>query len=232
MLTLAIVQRALTLPGFDPAPAQLRMAPDPRAGLARPQTPISPNARTGLTRPQPPDAAPPPKQAGVLALIFPHTPAELHIVLTRRNPALRGHSGQISFPGGRRDPDDASFASTALRETCEELGLCDSQAIALLGQLAPVYIPPTHYTVYPQVGYLATQPRFAPNPAEVAEVFTVPLAALLDDALKAEETRELGGVAMRVPYYRLGGHVVWGATATMLSELEGRLRAALAVAEG
>jgi len=78
------------------------------------------------------------------------------------------------------------------------------------------------------VGYLPYAPVFAPNPAEVAAAFSVPLTDLLDDARKCEEERVVtGGARLRVPYYALAGHVVWGATATMLSELEGRLRAVL-----
>lgn len=205
IITLDHVRAALALPTFDFESAVLQMVPTPR----------------GWT-----EQAGPPRDAGVLALLFPHSDESLHIVLTRRTETLRGHSGQISLPGGRCDPHDATKAITALRETCEELGLCDE--IAILGALTPLYIPPSHYNVYPSVGYLDHTPRFVPNPIEVAEVFTVPIRDLLDDGLKREEERHFGATRVQIPYYALCGHKVWGATAIMLSELEHRLRAVLA----
>jgi 8-oxo-dGTP pyrophosphatase MutT (NUDIX family) len=204
LITLTEVRAALALAGFDALAAHRRMSPDPRGTTPRADSP---------------------REAGVLALIFPHGDGHLHIVLTRRTEALRGHSGQISFPGGRRDTDDESFAATALRETCEELGICGG--IEILGQLAQIYIPPSHYNVYPVVGYLPRAPQFQPNRHEVAEVFTVPLETLLDEAVKREEYRDFGSIRVRVPYYDLCGHKVWGATGVMLSELEQRLRAVL-----
>ncbi|MCU0496854.1 MAG: CoA pyrophosphatase [Anaerolineae bacterium] len=204
IITLDHVRAALTLPAFDFEGAVLRMAPNPR----------------GWT-----EQSGPPRDAGVLALLFPHQDGALHIVLTRRTESLRGHSGQISFPGGKCDPQDPSKAITALRETCEELGLCDE--ILILGELTKIYIPPSHFNVYPTVGYLPYAPRFIPNPIEVAEVFTVPLPDLLDDTMKREEERLFGQTRVIIPYYELCGHKVWGATAIMLSELEHRLRVVL-----
>lgn len=210
-ITLEHVKSALALTDFDAAAAQLRMAPHIRGRFPLPSAP--------------------PKQAAVLALLYPVDPTNpeenLQLVLTRRTDTLRGHSGQVSFPGGRRDDDDASFAATALRETCEELGLC-SERITLLGELSQLYIPPTGFNVHPFVGHLPQIPVFTPNPDEVAAVFSVPLTDLLDEARKCEEDREFGnGIRARVPYYDLHGHVVWGATANMLSELEHRLRTVL-----
>lgn len=205
MITLEHLRAAFALADFNPLNAQAQMAPQPRSVL-------------------PQHNGTPPRQAGVLALIHPAPDQSLQIVLTRRTEHLRGHSGQISFPGGQRDPEDANFLSTALRETCEELGLCN-EPIHIIGELATVYIPPSHFEVYPAVGYLDNQPHFAPNPQEVAEVFSIPLAHLLDDALKGREQRDIQGFRITIPYYFLGGHKVWGATAAMLSEIEARLRA-------
>jgi 8-oxo-dGTP pyrophosphatase MutT (NUDIX family) len=120
------LRAAVELADFDPLPAQARMAPDPR-------------------RPRSEEAqGTPPRQAGVLALAYPE-PDDLRLFLTRRTERLRGHSGQISFPGGSRDPEDVSLTATALRETCEELGICN-ETLTILGTLSPVYIPPTHLT--------------------------------------------------------------------------------------
>lgn len=206
-IRLDTLRSALELADFDPQPAHARMAPDPRR-----------------SRPIDMDGTPP-RQAGVLVLAYPE-PDDLHLILTRRTERLRGHSGQISFPGGSRDPEDESLTATALRETCEELGICN-EPLSILGTLSPVYIPPTHFDVIPTVAYTPSRPALRPNADEVAEVFTIALSALLDDANKQEEYRQFQGVRVRIPYYGLNGHQIWGATAVMLSELEHRLRGVL-----
>jgi 8-oxo-dGTP pyrophosphatase MutT (NUDIX family) len=205
VITLEILKSALRLPDFDPIPSQRIMVPISRA--MRPPE--------GVT----------PQQAGVLVLLYPEND-DLQIVLTRRTDTLRGHTGQISFPGGRRDAQDESFTATALRETCEELGLCDPP-VQIIGMLSPIYIPPSNFEVHPTVAALPERPIFHVNPSEVAEVFTLPLETLLDASTKSSEEREIQGMRMQIPFYNVRGHKVWGATAVMLSELEGRLRAVL-----
>ncbi len=194
---------ALALTDFDVEAAHRRMAPQLRR--------MTPSA--GLQ----------PRLAAVLILIY-SADGHPHLILTRRPTNLRDHSGQISFPGGQCDPRDDSFTATALRETCEELRLCDPK-IDILGQLAPLYIPPTNFEAHPVIGWLDTLPTLHPSPAEVAEVIPMPLAWLLDDAYKRRESWPFAGALIDVPYYLIAGHKVWGATAIMLSELEMRLRA-------
>ncbi len=208
MLTVEDLRRALHITPFDPTPALLAMSPAGREGRR---------------------SDPPPRQAGVLALVVgqggPSDP--LHLVLTRRTERLNGHSGQMSFPGGRREEADPDFWHTALRETTEELGI-PTDGITNLGPLTPLYIPPSHYDVFPWVGHLSGLPAFAPNPDEVAAVHLAPLDALLDPTCKQTVDLTLpGGHIRSVPAYLLCGQVVWGATAIMLSELEHRLRASL-----
>lgn len=205
-ITFDILHAAMNLPDFDRHAAQERMAPRPRARLHQYK-----------------DV--PAKQAGVLALFYPEADDSLHLVLTRRQDTLRGHAGQISFPGGKRDPQDQTFTFTALRETHEELGI-EPHPIQVLGELASFYVPPSNFDVHPTVGYLPHKPDFRPNPAEVAQVITFPAAMLLEPERKSAEDQLFHGMKIRIPYYTIHGHKVWGATAAMLGELEGRISAA------
>ncbi|HUN08322.1 MAG TPA: CoA pyrophosphatase [Aggregatilineales bacterium] len=202
-ITLAHIHAALNLPNFDVEMALGQMAP------GRQRMRPAPGVR--------------PKQAGVLALLIPYAGDDLAVILTRRPETLRNHSGQISFPGGRHDETDESFTATALRETCEELGLCDP--VDIVGMLSTIYIPPSNFEVHPSVGYLPSLPIFQPNPDEVAEVITAPLRWLLEDERKRVDPWEFPGGRMMIPHYLFGDHIVWGATAVMLGELEARLRA-------
>lgn len=205
IITLDDIRTALDLPDFDVVTAQQPMIP--------------------ATRRMYPDKGENSRQAGVLVLLYP-CDDELRFVLTRRTTTLRGHSGQISFPGGKRDQTDRTIVETALRETCEELGICDD-GMAVLGQLSTIYIPPSNFEVFPTVAAIDTVPTFTPNPAEVDEVFSVPVAALLDERFKQSEESTFREEPVTIPFYGFHEQKVWGATAIMLSELEGRLRATL-----
>src|SRR5690606_11187817 len=199
---LAHIERALALPDFDPVAALLSMAPEGR-----------PIRRADL----------PPKQAGVLLLLTGCGDGELGVVLTRRTDRLTGHSGQMSFPGGRRDLTDSSFEHTALRETAEELGI-DTSGISVLGTLTPIYIPPSNFDVHPYVGYVPELPPLAPSPEEVAAGYIAPLRALFDPSSRTTTRIETSLGTRDVPAYLLSGQIVWGATAIMLHEFEVRLR--------
>ena len=180
--------------------AQMCMAPIPR-----PLDPLTPDHQ--------------PRRAGVLLLLYPaDEKGGLCLVLTRRTDAVADHKGQISLPGGAVDPGDPSTAHTALRETCEEIGVCEDDVL-LLGGLTPVYIEPSDFRIEPHVAYLPHRPTFALQPGEVAEVLEVPVSHFLGDQNRAVEDWLLHEPPMRVPYFDVFGHKVWGATAMVLAEL-------------
>lgn len=145
------------------------------------------------------------------------------VLLTRRTDALRQHAGQVSFPGGRIEPDDADAVAAALRETCEEIGLAPTQ-ITPLGFLDPLATI-TGYRVQPVVAVLANDYVAHPDPNEVADVFEVPLAFLLDPANLATHTLDFRGRPRQVLEYRYPAQRIWGATASMLFNLRQRLEA-------
>ena len=148
--------------------------------------------------------------------------AGLQVLLTQRSAALPDHPGQISFPGGRVETGDASLAATALREASEEVGLPSSR-VSILGHL-PEYETVTGYRVTPVIGWV--EPPFAvtPDPVEVADVFEVPLAFLLDPAHQQRHFRMIG--TRRRDYWAIpyGERYIWGATAAMLLMLDRMLR--------
>lgn len=147
------------------------------------------------------------------------------LLFTQRTAHLSNHAGQVSFPGGRSEPDDGSPVATALRETEEEIGL-DRRHVEIIGAL-PEYLTGTGYRVMPVVGLVAPPFSLTPDPREVDEIFEVPLLHLMNGAHHERRTVVLPDDAGRrifytMPYER---HVIWGATAGMLRNLFHFLRA-------
>lgn len=195
--TLDRIRQALAAP-LPGAAGQLRMAPAYRADPAT-ITVEGRDCRCG----------------GVLVLLYLHD-GELHLLLTVRAGGLRHHSGQVSFPGGSCEPGETSLQA-ALRETHEECGL-DPRNLQILGELTPLYIPPSNFCIYPHVAFTEGPLDLRPHDAEVAALLEVPLAFLAAHSTRRVETWELRGEPVEVPFYAIGDYKVWGATAMVLGE--------------
>ncbi len=185
------VSLAGTLPGLQ---AQIRFAPFPaRAG----DLPVSA------------------RMAAALLLLYPGQDG-VAIPLTVRASTLMRHAGQISLPGGATDPGE-TLAEAALREASEEIGI-DPSTVRVLGELTPVHVIVSGFTLHPVVGVTDTRPTFQAAPDEVAEIVEVRLEDLRDASRIRTGTRVREGVAVEYPYFDLYGHQVWGATAMVLGE--------------
>lgn len=141
----------------------------------------------------------------------------LTVLFTQRTQHLKSHSGQVSFPGGRAEPGDASAEFTALREAQEEIGLA-LERVEILGRL-PEYHTRTGFRVTPVIGLIQPPLELTPDPREVESVFEVPLSFLLDPANRQRRTRELQGRSVGFYVFEYQGHMIWGATAGMLVNL-------------
>jgi 8-oxo-dGTP pyrophosphatase MutT (NUDIX family) len=146
------------------------------------------------------------------------------VLLTQRTAHLNDHAGQISFPGGRAEPGDPDATCTALREAEEEVGLARS-LVDVLGCL-PAYTTGSGFLVTPVVGWVVPPVTFTPDPYEVAEVFEVPFAFLMDSGNHRIETARFRGREYRYYAMPYRGRYIWGATAGMLVSMQRVLAAA------
>jgi len=181
---------------------------------------MSPRPRPGDVFPLPPEIHP--KEAGVLILLFPGRD-DLSFFLTRRTDTVEKHKGQISLPGGAQETGE-TLAQTAVRETCEELGIDPASVEIIDGPLTPVYIPVSGFRATAFVAFTPARPQVTPEPGEVDEIIEMPLELLVDQTTVAEEELEIRGYKGIVPFFRVNGSKVWGATAMMLSEFAEMLR--------
>ncbi len=157
--------------------------------------------------------------AGVLVPLYLRD-GELHAVFTKRRDDLRRHPGEISFPGGRYEEGEQDLRATALREADEEIGLRED-AVEVLGALQPTPTIVTGYAVYPFVGLIEPGRQWTVSAREVAEVIELPLSALLQGYGRRRLVRR--GVPIRTDTYLAGDHLIWGATARILSDLLDRI---------
>jgi 8-oxo-dGTP pyrophosphatase MutT (NUDIX family) len=157
--------------------------------------------------------------AGVLVAITDR--AEPGVILTRRHAHLRRHPGQIAFPGGRADAEDASIVETALREAEEEIGLPRAR-VAIVG-VSDSYHTGSGFDITPVLGVVPPDLPLVPHEAEVADVFEVPLRFLLDRGNHARQTMEHEGRMRSYHEIHWGERNIWGATAGMIVNLANRL---------
>jgi 8-oxo-dGTP pyrophosphatase MutT (NUDIX family) len=165
-----------------------------------------------------------PRHAAVLALFYPDSENETCFLLTLRASYNGTHSAQISFPGGKAEKTDTSFNHTAKRETYEEVGI-EMSDIKIIKELTDAYIPPSNFLVTPFLGTLDVIPSFITND-EVEEIIEVRLSDLLDESnitLKNMSTSYMKNI--EIPCFILNDHIVWGATAMILSEIKDLLKA-------
>ena len=169
------------------------------------------------------DAAPVPA-AVLVPVILGEVPS---ILLTKRNAHLNRHGGQVSFPGGRIDPDDDGPEAAALREAAEEIAL-DPARVEVLGRLAD-YVTGTGYRITPILGLLPAGLAFQPEPREVEAVFELPVSVLLDPDAPQRQRHEVRGRWREYWVWPHPDHFIWGATAAILVHLAQMLRGDIAV---
>lgn len=167
------------------------------------------------------------KKAGVLAMFYPDNSHQTHLALILRKTYHGVHSAQIGFPGGKFEDDDKSLKYTAIRETYEEIGV-PKHDIQVIKQMTEVYIPPSNFYVQPFIGITSNTPKFIKQDDEVEAIIEVPLSHFLDEKIVVTKSVSTSyTVKIDVPAYELNGHVVWGATAMMLSEIKDILKEVL-----
>lgn len=201
-LTARLSERmAAPLPGLD---AQLQMASGVRVKAVKHSMPDTSKARIGA----------------VLISFFQDEHGLIRTVLMKRPDYDGTHAGQISFPGGKKEEEDADVVQTALREAEEEVNIKSSE-VQVIGQLTELYIPPSNFLVYPVVGVLSRPPLLIPDKHEVQSIHIPGLNYLLRDDIIDEKVITLSsGFKMKTPYFEVDGHTVWGATAMIIAELK------------
>jgi 8-oxo-dGTP pyrophosphatase MutT (NUDIX family) len=154
--------------------------------------------------------------AAVLILVYPDSKG-LNIILTRRSDKLSNHAGQISFPGGTVDVNDPDPVHTALREAQEEIAL-ESSAVEVLGILEVILLP-SGFAVAPVLAIMDSVPILTANPAEVDEIFSIPLSLIADLDQYNQDFLFRSGQKREFYYLEFQDHYIWGATAKMLRTL-------------
>ncbi len=157
------------------------------------------------------------RPGGVLILLYPHQ-GELYIPLMLRPEYGGAHSGQVSFPGGKKEEYDKSLIETALRESEEELGIPNDR-VDVIGKLSELFIIASNFNILPVIGSMDERPQFKPDNREVVEIIETPISLLLDSSTVGRKSfKEDSKLDIDAPYFDINGHHVWGATAMILNE--------------
>lgn len=202
---------------FDEAVRRLRLLPDP---LPAAPAALMPMILAGPPRPSVPLGDLRSTPAAVLVLLVPAPNGEARVILTERVIGGRFHSGEVSFPGGRAEPEDADVIATALREAAEEVGLdAEAAGVEILGTLEPVWIPVSGFRLTPVLAVAAHRPYLQPAPAEVSRIIEAPLDAFLPVAEIRRVEAQVGERTLRYGAYPIEDLLVWGATARVLGQL-------------
>jgi len=203
---------------FDMAADRLSALPDPLPEPAAVMMPVVVGESVRMP------AAPRPGRTGrpaaVLVLLYPDPQGEARVVLIERTTGDGHHSGEVSFPGGKAEPEDADAAATALREASEEVALDAAAAgVRVVGRLDRMWIPVSDFEVTPIVALAERPPRLVPSPFEVARIVEPSVARFLPDAPVLMVERTIRDWPLRYGSYDLDGLSIWGATARILSQL-------------
>ena len=159
------------------------------------------------------------KESAVMILLYEKND-QAHVVLTQRHDYDGAHSGQISFPGGKKDESDHDLRHTALRETYEEIGVALSNS-DIISTLSWLYVPPSNFVIHPFVALIADMPAFVAEEKEVKEILEIPLEAFVNKENQKNHhfhNKKLN-ISFESPSYQINGKIIWGATAMILSEL-------------
>ncbi|MFO7873656.1 MAG: CoA pyrophosphatase [Bacteroidales bacterium] len=159
-----------------------------------------------------------PMESSVLLLLFPDNKNNTRIVFIQRPPYDGVHGGQISLPGGRREPLDENPEATALREAEEEVGIVSAD-VHIKGHLSDLYIPPSNHLVSPYIGIIHYYPSFIPDNKEVEQILELPVNGFFQKQnVREEEIIHANGNRLPAPCYFVDGHIIWGATAMIMAE--------------
>jgi 8-oxo-dGTP pyrophosphatase MutT (NUDIX family) len=204
---------------FSDVVERLAVLPDPLPASAEVLMPIlSDGTQQRPSRGMPPGR--PGRPAAVLALLFPDAAGVARVILIERTSGGANHGGEVSFPGGKAEADDADAIATALREAVEEVGLdVVAAGVRVVGVLETFWIPVSDFAVTPVVAVAERRPVLHASPREVARIIEAPLAAFLPDVPIEIVERTVREWPLRYGHYRIDDLSVWGATARVLSQL-------------